>query len=322
MNVVGVGALNLDFIYQVDFALFQNVEKGTERRISLEEWEDLRVLLKKKGKLMVKNGGGSAVNTIYTLARMGFSCGFVGKVGTDREGDFLLQELTEAGVDTSKIVREGKTGICLILVDKNGERTTFILPNTNDTFSLKDVEFDYIQSARILHAASFLGEESFKTQKEIILRTGNLVSFDPGHPHVIRGWVEIFPLLKRTWVLFSTQKEIEILTGLHYKQGVWKILDAGVKIVICKMGESGSWIVSKEENFFLPAEKVKVLDTTGAGDVYAAGFLAGLLKGLPLKCCGKIATRAAGISVTDWGRKSYPGKEILELALKVQKNGI
>lgn len=315
MEVVGLGALNLDIIYQIssdNLRGLKGVNKGTEKRISSRELNQIKRFLKKKGRLMAKSGGGSAANTVYALARMGFSCGFVGKVGKDEEGDFLLEELAEAGVDTSRIVREGRSGICLILVDERGERSTFILPNTNDTLTFEEIDISYIQKARILHTSSFLGRKSFYTQKEVISQTENLLSFDPGHPHAMKGWKEIFPFLKRTYILFSTQKEIELLTGKEFKEGGGKLLKCGIKVMVCKMGLKGSWIISPQGEWFIPAQLIEAVDTTGAGDVYAAGFLAALLKGFPLPQCGRLGTRAAALSITGWGRSSYPGEKLLE----------
>ena len=89
MDAVGLGALNLDIIYKVNFEEFTLIKKGVERKIDKEELPFLKKFLKEKAQFVTKSGGGSAANTIYALSRMGFSCGFVGKVGKDEEGDFL-----------------------------------------------------------------------------------------------------------------------------------------------------------------------------------------------------------------------------------------
>lgn len=313
MDFVGLGALNLDVIYRVDFdSCFPLVKKGLERKISANELVHLKKFLEKRGELIIKSGGGSAANTIYALAKLGFSCGFIGKVGEDEEGDFLLEELSKAGVDNSRIVREGNTGICIILVDKRGERSTLIMPGTNDTLVFNQVDMDYIERARFLHTSSFFGEVSFHTQKEIISRIKTRVSFDPGEPHATKKWGQLLPILKKTWILFSTQREIEIISGENFKEGSKKLVQLGIKTVVCKLGSRGSWIVSSEGEWFIPARKTNPVDTTGAGDVYAAGFLAGVLMGLSLPECGKLGTRAAAISITGFGRSNYPEKELLK----------
>ncbi|MBC7189312.1 carbohydrate kinase family protein [Candidatus Aerophobetes bacterium] len=312
MDVIGIGALNVDFIFQVDFRKIPFIKKNTERKITLQEAVAVKNLLE-KGKIKpVKSGGGSAANTIYALSRMGFSCGFVGKVGEDREGEFILQELKSAGVDTTKIAREGKTGVCFIFLDKKGEKSALVLPGTNDNLLYKEVDLDYIKKAKILHSSSFIGETSFQTQKKLLLEADIAISFDPGEPHATRGWDALYPIIKKTWIFFSTNKEIELLTGKEFKEGCRKLLKEGVKIVVCKMGKEGSFVFWNKKEKFIPSLKVKAVDTTGAGDVYAAGFLAGVLKNLPPEQCGRLATEAAALSVTGFGRENYPQKKFLE----------
>ena len=312
MDVVGLGALNLDIIYRVDFENLPQVKRGEEKKIDEEDISFIKRLLEKKGRLITKSGGGSAANTIYALSRMGFSCGFAGRVGEDKEGDFLLQDLMAAGVDTTGILREGKTGICFILVDKKGERSILVVPGTNDNLLPHQVDMDYINRAKILHTTSFIGNTSFQTQKKIVLRAKPLISFDPGQPHANKGWNELFPILQRTHILFSTEREVEIITYDSFKEGCRRMVRGGVKIVVCKMGEEGSWIITREKEIFIPSRKVKSVDTTGAGDVYAAGFLAGFLNKLSLIDCGKLGTYAAAISIAGFGREKYPGRKILQ----------
>ncbi|MBE0477570.1 carbohydrate kinase family protein [Candidatus Aerophobetes bacterium] len=319
MDVVGLGALNLDILYKVRFDELPQIKKGTERKIELEEVPFISKLLKEKAEFIIKSGGGSAANTIYALSKMGFSCGFTGRVGEDEEGDFLLQDLGKEGVDTTKIAREGKTGICFILVDGEGERSVFVLPGTNDKLLSQDVDINYINKAKILHTASFIGDVSFQAQKKIILDVKVPVSFDPGEPHASRGWDELLPILKKTWILFSTGREIELLTGQSAKEGSFRISREDTRVVVCKLGSEGSWVISREEEILIPAQKVKSVDTTGAGDVYAAGFLAGCLNNLPYPECGRLGTYAAGISIAGFGRSRYPEKKILEDFLRKVK---
>ncbi|GAI34645.1 unnamed protein product, partial [marine sediment metagenome] len=218
MDVVGLGALNVDLIYQVDPTLL-GLEAGRERVGSYHEFEDLLNSLKSKAKLRIKNGGGSAANTIYALAKMGFSCGYLGKVGKDGEGDFLLEGLMKVGVNTEKIKREGRSGLCVVLLGKRKDRSIIILPHTNDTFSDSDLDPEYVNEAEFLHMSSFLGDVPFKAQKTIARKTRAKISFDPGEPHASKGMKELIPILERTFILFSTGREVEILTHHDYKEG-------------------------------------------------------------------------------------------------------
>ena len=310
MDVVGLGALNVDLIYQVD-PLLLGLETGRERVGSYHEFEDLLNSLKSKAKLRIKNGGGSAANTIYALAKMGFSCGYLGKVGKDGEGDFLLEGLMKVGVDTEKIKREGRSGLCVVLLGKGKDRSIIILPHTNDALSYADLDPEYVDEAEFLHMSSFLGELPFKAQKTIARKTRAKISFDPGEPHASEGMKELIPILEHTFILFSTGREVEILTHHDYKEGCKELLKLGIEIIACKLGERGSYVLCQEEELKIPPQRGRIVDSTGAGDVYAAGFLAGLLKKLSLVECARLATLAASQSIRGFGRKTYPGQEIL-----------
>ncbi len=305
MDVVGLGALNVDMVYEVDLASF-GLEAGRERIGSYEEFKGLLELLKNKGKLRAKSGGGSAANTIYALAKMGFSCGYLGKVGEDEEGNFLLEDLNRVGVDTHKVKRDKKSGVCLVLLDKSKDRSIIVLPNANDTLVFSELDTDYINEAEFLHMSSFLGEIPFEAQKQIAGETKAKISFNPGEPHATKGLKELTPILEHTFILFLSQKEAEILTGKDYKKGARMLLSYGIEVIACTLGARGSYLLSREEEFEVPPEKVEAVDTTGAGDVYAAGFLAGLLKKLPLPECARLATKTSAQSIKGYGRDYYP----------------
>lgn len=259
----------------------------------------------------MKSGGGSAANTIYALGRMGFSCGYLGKIGRDEEGIFLLNQFEEVGVDTAKIKQNRKSGICLVLLDKSKDRSIIILANANDTLSYSEFDIDYINKAQFLHMSSFVGRIPFEAQKLVATKTKVKISFNPGEPHATKGIKELVPILERSSILFLSQGEAEILTGQNYKKGARRLLDYGIEIIACTLGGRGSYVLSRKEELEVPPEKLKAVDTTGAGDVYAAGFLAGLLKKLPLFECARLATRAAAQSIKGYGRNSYPDKYFL-----------
>lgn len=307
MDVVGVGALNVDLIYEIDLASL-GIEAGRERKGSYEESKDLLRILNNRGKLRSRSGGGSAANTIYALAKMGFSTGYIGKVGRDEEGNFLLRELRRVGVDVSKIQQNEKSGLCIALSDKKGERTILVFPYANDELSYPEVDLDYLNKAKFVHITSFLGDKPFEAQKRIAKKTRARISFNPGEPHMRRGIKELAPILEHTFILFSSQREIEMLTKKDYKKGTRALLEYGIKIAVCTLGRKGSYILSREEELEAPAEKVEIMDATGAGDVYAAGFLASLLKGFSLPKCASLGTKIACESIMGYGRERYPDK--------------
>ncbi|MEW6408789.1 MAG: carbohydrate kinase family protein [Nitrospirota bacterium] len=317
MDVIGFGALNLDYIYTIEdihhiatpeFPLHPGGEIHSR---SLSSLRILRDILRRYGRLMAKSGGGSAANTIFALSRMGFKTSFIGKVGCDEEGEFIIKSLKK--VSTDFVRREGRSGICIIVMDRFLDRSIFVLPETNTDINIDEGYVEFVGKSRFLHLSSFVRKRSLNSQVRLVKRLPPEVklSLDPGEIYAEKGIKEILPLIKRSFIIFLTNREIEKLTGKGFKEGSQELLRMGPSIVVCKMGKEGSYIFSKEEAFKIPSEEVKVVDNTGAGDVYNAGFLAGLLLNQPLYHCGLFATKVAVASITGYGRSRYPTRKDL-----------
>ena len=314
-DVVGFGALNIDLFYEVDFFDRLNfgqirLEAGREIQGSDEEFQHLLSLLHRHGRFKGRSGGGSAANTIFALSRMGFNTAFIGKVGEGEDGDFLIHSLEVGKVDTSWVRRDDKSGVCLIVLDKSQDRSIFLQPNANDTLCADEIDGGLFSQSRVLHMTSFGGKLPMQAQKAALehLPPHGKMSFDPGEIYATRGLKEVEPFIERCSVLFVTDREVALLTSMGYEQGCGNLLNYGPDVVVCKRGKEGSCVLSREEALRVAAEEVEVVDNTGAGDVYNAGFLAGMILGKPLKDCALFATRVAGKSVTGFGRDRYPTK--------------
>jgi len=305
-DLVGCGALNLDLFYRVE-------DLGFLRRWGLVHggevlgggMEEFLKELGKEGKFLGRSGGGSAANTAFALAKMGFRTGFLGRLGDDPEGDFVLRSLE--GVDTSLVGREGRTGVCVVVLTPDGERSTVLFPGANDLFRAGKEELRYASRSKWVHLTSFVGEDAFRAQAELVgaLPDEVRISFDPGHLYALKGMEALTPLLERTEVLFATEGEVEILTGMNFREGARVLRRSGPRIVVVKLGPRGAWTLAEEE-WEVPAPKAEVRDPTGAGDVLAAGFLAGLLRGWSPKECLEFGVGLASRSVEGYGREAYP----------------
>ncbi len=272
----------------------------------------MSAILRKIGRLRAKSGGGSAANTMAALSRMGYDCGFIGRAGDDPEGDFLLESLQ--GLDTSRIKRGGLSGHCISILNETGERALIINPATNSLLDIDDVDTDYLtRQARLVYMTSFVGTHPLLSQKALAAQLPKDVTlaFDPGEIYVQYKLAGLRDIVRRCRFIFITTHELEILTGKPYNQGAFEVLKEGPQAVICKCGARGVEVFGQEERFFIPAEKVDVVDKTGAGDVLAAGFLAGWLMNLPLYVCAQIGQRCAARSITAPGRQHYPDKVFL-----------
>lgn len=286
LDVVGFGALNLDTLYRVD----KIAGSGEERFITGS----------------TQTPGGSAANTIVGLARLLNRVGYVGKVGGDPEGGLLLKSLKVENVDTKGvIVSEGdRSGAVIGFVDKKGERTLYVDPGANDTLSFEDIDESYITNAKFLHLASFVGEKPFEAQKRLLQSlSGVKVSFDPGGLYIRKGLEALRPMLRHSFIIFPTESELHLLTGKGYKDGAKTLIEEGVSIVAVKLGEKGCYVTDGRDDFSVEAFKVRVVDTTGAGDAFCAGFLHGLLRGKNLYTCGRIANFVAGRKIEKAGAR-------------------
>jgi sugar/nucleoside kinase (ribokinase family) len=316
-SIVGFGALNLDLIFEVDDLQAISSEKvrlepGKEFFGSDQEFQSLFEQVNRIGTLKSKSGGGSAANTMVALARMGFPAKFIGKVGEDEEGDFLLENLRP--VHTSLIRRGQKSGICLVVLDRHQDRFLFVSGNANSTLAMGEINVDALRDVFWIHLTSFVGEPPFEAQKALLnhLDSSVKVSMDPGEIYAKKGLDKIRPLVERCHILFLTEREIRMLTHLDLSAGARTLMEIGPSFLVCKKGSQGSHVFTKEGDFSVPAIQAEVVDNTGAGDVYNAGFLAGLFLGKSPEESALFATKAASKSVTGYGRDQYPTKEDLE----------
>jgi len=315
--IIGFGSLNVDLIFEVEDLKSLSLkglrpDPGNESFGSEEAFESLFDQLKRYGTLKSKSGGGSAANTMVALARMGFPAKLIGKVGEDEEGDFLLKNLRPAQIDS--IRRGQRSGICLVVLDHHQDRFLFVRGNTNSTLTAEEIHFDTLEDISWVHLTSFIGESPFRAQQVLLdrLHASVKVSMDPGEIYAKRGLNEILPLMKRCHLLFLTEREVGLLTHQDLQAGIKSLMKAGPSVLVCKKGSQGSRIFTEKGDFEMPAVRVKMVDNTGAGDVYNAGFLAGFFLEKSLEESARFATVIAAKSVTGYGREQYPTKEDLE----------
>lgn len=293
VDVVGFGALNVDRLYLVD-------------RIPAKDEEgfviDVRIA-----------PGGSAANTVAALSRLGVKTAFIGKVGSDSDGDFLLNDMEREGINTFGVLRgKGRTGCALVFVDKAGNRAILVDPGVNDDVSFEDIAKLKLRG-KILHLTSFIcrkGNSPFEAQKKAT-EFFEVVSLDPGNIYARRS--DIWDLINKAEIFLPNRAEIEEITGLNYVEGAEKAMARGVKIVAVKLGERGCYVTDGKKDFHVPAFKTRVVDTTGAGDAFNAGFLYALLKGYDLDVCGMAGNFVAARCIERMGaRDGLPIKKELE----------
>jgi len=311
MDVIGGGALNVDLFYKVpSLTLAGHVFEPGEEIVGDEELftNVSRALAAQEP--VARSGGGSAANTVFALSRMGYTTGFLGVTGKDEGSKFLLSSME--GVDVGHVKKYKKAGVCISLL-ADGERSLLAMPNSNDFFSFIAEDVGYLNSSKFVHLSSFSSDSALLLQKQLLelLEEDVYISFAPGEKYARRGLDQIEDMIGRSRIVFVNEREMTMLTGTGPKEGSKTLLDLGAKVVVCTLGREGSLITTYNSSITVPARKAVVVDTTGAGDVYAAGFLAGYLDGATLEVCGRIGASASALSVSSYGREAYPDERFL-----------
>jgi ribokinase len=289
LDVIGFGALNVDRLFRVD-------------RLAKEEEESFI-------KDVTESCGGSAANATVGLARLGCKTGYIGEVANDREGDLLINDFQRENVDTRAVIcsDKGRSGLVMGFVDKAGARALYINSGVNDLIKFDEVNVEYASKARFLHLSSFVGEESFRSQKKLLdeLPEDVRISFDPGALYARKGFGGLESIIKRTYVLMPNSAELELLTGeTDYCRGADYMIGKGARIVAVKLGGSGCYVTDGRERLLIEPFRVEVVDTTGAGDAFCAGFLYGLLREKNLYECGRLGNFVASRCVMKIGART------------------
>ncbi len=256
--------------------------------------------------------GGCAVNAGVVLKKLGIEVGIMGKVGNDNLGKFILHKLSEEGIDISSIKVDSSvsTSGTSVLIHKDGERSFLHSIGANSSISLKDIDIEYISKFSVLHIAGALLMPGFDGEPmanlaEEVKKKGVILTLDTAWDFYGR-WFEVlndvFPFVD---YFLPSIEEARMITGEENPEDICRfLLKCGVKNVCLKMGEKGSFIMNEKEKYYFPPLKINVVDTTGAGDGYVAGFLAGFVRGYPFQKCGLIANLTGAKITTSMGATS------------------
>ncbi|RLE80109.1 MAG: hypothetical protein DRJ51_06445 [Thermoprotei archaeon] len=240
--------------------------------------------------------GGAPMNTAVACARLGLRTGAIAAVGNDAFGRFLLATLRERNVDVShvKVISDARTTLAIVVKLPEGEREFFFYrkpwcrtADTEIVFTEEDIE--YISRARLLHISGFaLSQDPARTSimkaVEHIKASGNVkISFDPTfRPDVwpdLNSAREVYSkVIDFVDILLATAKEYSVLFGVETPREILKELGEKVDVIGVKMGVKGAVLSCSGESYYMPAYKVEVRDTVGAGDAWNAAIMYGLLK--------------------------------------------
>jgi len=258
--------------------------------------------------------GGSAANAIHGLARLGNHTAFIGKTGRDTLGQVFYNDMITSGIDPLLIGSESDTGTALAFITPDSERTFAVYLGAALELSAEDLNQDQFNGYDLLHIEGYLvqNHELIETAVNMAQSAGLKISLDLASFNVVDDNLAFLQGIASTFVdiLFANEDEARAFTGLDPEDAV-SIMARHCDIAVVKLGAKGSLVKSANLLHKIEILPSKVIDTTGAGDLYAAGFLHGYLRGLALDKCGKIGALLSGQVIRHLGAKipeeTWPG---------------
>ena len=312
-DVTGIGNAIVDIIGRCDDAYLAKIgaTKGSMRLVDAAEIAQIYAGMGPATEI----SGGSAANTLAGIASLGGRAGFIGKVADDEFGRIFSHDIRSIGVHfkANPVAGAMPTSRSLILVTPDGERTmnTFLGISTDLTPHLDQLDRDLISNSAILYLEGYLfdrpdAKRAFHAAADIAKNAGRKVALSLSDGFCVdRHRAEFLTLIRSNIdIVFANENEIKSLYETENYDDAANHARRDIKLAVLTRSAKGSHILSNGEDISINAEPIaQVVDTTGAGDLYAAGFLYGVAKGLPLTISGKLASMAAAEIISHIGAR-------------------
>jgi len=249
--------------------------------------------------------GGDSMNVAIALAKLGSSVGFCGKTGNDIFGEFLRGEFINNDVDIRGLTTTEKTGTstCIVLINSAGNRVFLYSRSANACLSDEDIDDSLLNECKHLHISGTFGLPemdaggSFRLLKRA-KSLGKSTSMDVTWDNTGRWMTVVEPMLPYIDLFLPSENEASRICGTSSPEKMAVLLrEKGVGMAVIKLGGKGAYVDSGSEKFYQPAYPVTVVDTTGAGDSFVAGFLSQYIRGASLRYCTKFAAAVASYSI-------------------------
>lgn len=311
LDLVGIGNAIVDVLSQTEdkFLTEHRLNKGA---MTLIEAEAADKLYSQMGP-GVEMSGGSAANTMAAFASLGGKGGYIGKLANDQLGNVFRHDIKASGIyfDTPPLEDGPPTARCLILVTPDAQRTMCTFLGACVWLGPGDLNTAMISSAKVTYLEGYLfdkdrAKKTFQKAAEIAHAAGKEVALTLSDPFCVkRHRVEFLELVKNHIdILFANEVEIMELFEAKTFEEAAEAITGLCKIAVLTRSDKGSLIISKDQFLKIPPEPVsRIVDTTGAGDAYAAGFLHGYTQGRDLLECGRMASVVAAEIIAQMGAR-------------------
>ena len=312
IDVVGLGNAIVDIIVSVDdeFLDKYNLKKGSMNLISSDQSD----LFLKNCKVIKQISGGSSANTITCLASLGNHVQFIGRVKNDELGDFFSNDIKKSKTifKTLPITSGASTASSIIFITSDAQRTMCTHLGASVEFEPKDIDFESIKQSKYLYLEGYLwdselAKNAFIEASKIAQLSDTRIILSLSDSFCVDRHRESFLKLIKNYVdiVFCNESEILSLFQQNKLENCIENISSLCEVVVVTLGSRGSIIVNENNTVAIkPNLSGKVIDTTGAGDVYAGGFIHGLINNSSLERCGELGSLCAGQIVTQIGSRS------------------
>jgi fructokinase len=309
-DLLGIGNAMVDVVAQVDNTFLSRYDmlKGTMILVDAEQADAVYAAMP-PGE---ESSGGSAGNTCAVAAALGAKVAYLGKVAMDQLGAVFRHDISAAGVHfpSPPLIGGAPTARCLVLVTPDGQRTMNTYLGACVSFGEDDVDEDLVADAAITYLEGYLfdppaAQAAFRRAAATAHAAGRQVALSLSDPFCVDRHRAAFRdlVLNDVDILFANEAEITSLYEENTFEAAVEAVRRDVALAALTRSEAGSLILRGTETVEIAAEPTRVVDTTGAGDAYAAGFLAGLTAGRSLPVCGRMGAIAAAEIISHYGAR-------------------
>lgn len=305
--VLGVGNALVDILATLpsdDLLSKYDLPKGSMQHV--DEATSSNILRDLIGLGCRRVAGGSSANTINGIARLGLNAGFIGKVGPDDLGEDFKIDQESNGIDSNLLIGDVPSGRAVVLISDDVERTFAVYLGAAINLVDQDLNLSMFKGYSHFHIEGYLVQNHrlFERAVELAKLNGMTVSLDMASYNVVEENKEFLGRMLEHYVdvVFANEDEALAFTGMEPDKAVHRFAEI-CDIAVVKIGKNGSLVKSKHEFHRVEAVSANAIDATGAGDLYASGFLYGLANSLSLDKCGEIGSLCAGKVVEVIGTK-------------------
>jgi len=289
-NIIGIGNALVDIVTHIDDEQILRKFSLPKGSMQLVDGEKSKTIKSGTGSFnRTLTSGGSAANTIHGLSLLGVSTGFIGSIGNDETGDFFENDLKNAGVSTFLHRRSTPTGTAVALITPDSERTFATHLGAAVDINATDLNPSEFKDYDILYLEGYLiiNKPLIETACKIAKANRMKIVLDLASYNVVEAKLADFREIVEKYVdiIFANEEEAKAFTGLDAETAVFRLSEL-CETAVVKVGSQGSWLKRGEEVIKIGTIPVTSIDTTGAGDLYASGFLYGVATNDTLENCG------------------------------------